>query len=181
MTTFRQRCLTMETYTDLITGKSIPYNDDEYVRQKVEAILLEKGYTKDQVEVDACREMTLEDRTINFRADILINCKDRPGLILRCARGSLVTRERETIATACLITDPAPPFALVCNGEDAELLEVVTGKVLEEGLKAIPTAGELARMVADTEPYQPSERKRINAARIYAAYAFLQCPPACRV
>jgi hypothetical protein len=171
----------METYTDLITGKTIPYNDDEYIRQKVEAILLEKGYAKDQVQVDACRELTLEQRSINFRADILIYCADRPGMILRCARGSLVTRERETIATACLLTDPAPPFALVCNGEDAELLEVITGKVLKEGLDAIPTARELARMVKDTEPYQPSEQKRINAARIYAAYAFLQCPPLCRV
>lgn len=163
----------------MITGLPITDGDDEYVRQEVEKLLLERGFPPGQVEVDAERTLHILAEPITVRADLLVQVAGRQGLLLRCARGSLVTREREAIAAARLMADPWVPLAMLSNGEDAELLEVATSKVLEQGLKAIPTFRDLTGLVESYPPHHPDDRELQRAARVYAAFVSIQCPSEC--
>ena len=169
----------MAEKTDLITGLPLTDREDEYIRQAVEGLLLERGYPPESVQVDARRMLHLFTEPTAVRADLLVLAGHRPGLLLRCPRGSLVTREREAIAAARLIADPWPPLAVVCNGEDVELLQVATGKVLAQGLGAIPCFDDLKALVESYPPHHPSESELQRAARVYEAFATLQCPSQC--
>lgn len=165
--------------TDLITGLPVTDREDEYVRQAVERLLLQRGYPPGQVQVDAQRTLHILDEPLTVRADLLVMVAGRAGLLLRCGRGSLVTRERQAVAAARLIADPWPPLAVVCNGEDAELLEVASGRVLDQGLGAVPDFNRLAELVESYPPHHPDDLQLQKAARVYAAFVSLQCPGQC--
>lgn len=171
----------MDSQCDLFTGGPLPDCDDEYVRQKTEAYLLRLGYGPDDVKVDHSKTIDHRGEEMRVNADLLISSSGQPSLVIRCARGSLVSREREAVAAARLLEDRWLPLAAVCNGDDAELLDVATGRVIATGLEALPGPADLAERVADMPRKQPSERETQSAARVYHAYSFIQCPGQCTV
>lgn len=171
----------MEEYTDLITGELLPYSDDEYIRQDAEALLLERGYGREDVEVDVVRCLEVDGCSLVVKADLLIHAQGRPALIMRCARGSLVTREKEVIACARLLNEVWVPFAMTFNKDSAELLETASGKILEQGRTALPDPNELARMVSAQKEHLPSAEETSKAARVYRAFSFIHCPGKCTV
>lgn len=165
---------------DLITGKPLSASDDEPVRQATEARLLAIGYSPQDISVDATRTLGPEQNSLRVLADLLVNSEGRPALLLRCARGSLVTREKEAVATARIIAPTLVPLTVVTNGDDAELLETVDGRVLATGLAAIPAPEQLARMLAQRPPQEPTPHEITQAARVYAAYSGFHCEAYCR-
>lgn len=171
----------MEEPRDLITGQPLPEREDEPVRQAAEALLLGLGYSKRDVAVEATRCLEWEGGCLEVRADLLVQHQGRPALLLRCARGSLVSREREAVATARLMDQAYVPLALVYNGQEAELLDVRSGKVIEAGPDALPGPAELAGRLASLEPHAPTAKEIAQAARVYSAYSFISCPSQCTV
>lgn len=98
-------------------------------------------------------------------------------LIIRYAPGSLVTRERSAVAAArVLLEEYQIPLAVVTNGEDAELLDTLTGKVLASGMGAIPTRGQAEEMLGQLR-FEPlfDEKKREKELRILNAYDVEVC------
>ncbi|MCB2193783.1 MAG: type I restriction enzyme HsdR N-terminal domain-containing protein [Deltaproteobacteria bacterium] len=170
----------MTSQVDLITGKPLSPSDDEPVRQATEARLLSLGFSPQDISVDAKRTLGPEHGSLVVLADLLVHSGGRPALLLRCARGSLVTREKEALAAARLISPHLAPLAVVTNGEDAELLETADGKVLAQGLAGIPAPEQLARMMAKRPPREPTPLEITQAARVYAAYSGFHCEAYCR-
>ncbi|MCF8041970.1 MAG: type I restriction enzyme HsdR N-terminal domain-containing protein [Desulfarculaceae bacterium] len=170
----------MSNPTDLITGKPQSDSDDEPVRQATEARLLAMGYSPQDISVDATRTLGPEQDSLRVLADLLVHSQGRPALLLRCARGSLVTREKEALAAARLISPNLTPLTVVTNGEDAELLDTVDGKVLATGLTAIPAPGELQCLLAQRPLQEPTAQQITQAARVYAAYSGFHCEAYCR-
>jgi len=169
----------MSGQKDLITGLLLSDREDEHVRQAVEKLLLERGFSPEQIMVDARRTLETQAGPLSVRADLLLRVENRAALVLRCAPGSLVTREKEAVATARLIVEPWAPWAAVVNGEDAELLDTATGKVLAQGLLAIPSPVELSRRLASCPPHRPANQELEKAARVYRAFSSLTCPSEC--
>ena len=167
--------------SDLITGRPLPQREDEPVRQAAERLLLDLGYDPGQVRVEASRELAWGEGTLLVRADLLVLVREAPALLLRCARGSLVSREREAVAAARLIDPLCPPLAAVYNGDEAELLEVAGGRVLASGPGAIPGPAELERLAREHPRPATGPRQITQAARVYQAYSFISCPGQCTV
>lgn len=173
----------MDEPRDLITGLPLPQREDEPVRQAAEALLLELGHAKDDVTVEAQGQVNWEGGCLAVRADLLVSWRGRPALLMRCVRGSLVSREREAVAAARLLAQPWVPLALVYNGQQAELLEVTSGKVIASGDAGgvVPGPAELARRLGEMEPHAPTPKETAQAARVYSAYSFISCPGQCTV
>ncbi|MFZ5586577.1 MAG: type I restriction enzyme HsdR N-terminal domain-containing protein [Thermodesulfobacteriota bacterium] len=171
----------MGQVVDLISGRLLPDSEDEPVRQAAEARLLELGYTPDQVAVEFWAQVETAEGPLGVRADLLVSLAGRPALVIRCARGSLVSRERETVAAARLVSRPWVPLGAVYNGQEGELIDTAEGKVLRAGAAALPGPEELAGLLAERPPREPSEREFIQAARVYRAYGFISCPGQCTV
>ena len=170
----------MENELDLITGQPLPYSDDEPVRQAIEALLLKLGYAKDQVTVDASREVKTPSCNLRVTADLLVSIAGKPAMVIRCARGSIITREKEVLATARLLHDTWVLLGVATNSEDAELIEVATGEVLASGLDAIPGPRQLAERLSRSEPHQPTAEQTDKAACVYAAFSDFHCEAYCR-
>ncbi len=169
----------METELDLITGQPLPDREDEPIRQAAERLLLELGYAAQDIRVEATRQVQGPEGCLEVRADLLVSSGGRPALLLRCVRGSLVSRERESVAAARLISDPWTPLALVYNGGDAELIDVASAKVSATGTTALPGPAALAERLTALPPHSPDPGEIAKAARVYAAFSFIQCPSHC--
>ena len=166
---------------DLITGLPQTGSDDEYIRQAAEKLLLDLGYERAQVAVDHERSFNHAERCICVRSDLLVSIDGRPALVIGCRRGSLVSREKETLAQARLIADPWAPFTMVFNGDDAEFLDTESGEVLDTGLESLPGPQKLHELVMAKEPVTPEGDVLEMAVRVYEAYSFIQCPGKCTV
>jgi len=138
------------TCSDYLTGTSLVDTDDERYRQQLARFLVEeKGYAKAELEPRLKIETLFGGQFVTSKIDLVVRLAGRRLMILRYGPGSLVTRERPAIAAARVLDDECQmPLAVVTNGQDAEVLDTVSKKVLGTGLDAIPTRQELARFAA---------------------------------
>ncbi len=135
-----------DTIIDYITGKSKADAGAEANRQAVERLLVEaKGYDRQDIEVDAPIELEMDGAHYQSTADLVIRVHGLRFMVVKCAAGALVSREREVIASARLIADYQVPLAVATDGESAVVWETVSGKCIGEGLEAIPTKAQAVK------------------------------------
>lgn len=125
---------------DFITGRMVADAGAEANRQRIERLLVEeKGFARNDIEVDA--PITLDMGTEIYRSslDLVVRAGGRRFMVIKCAAGSLASREREVIAAARLLEDCQIPLAVASDGKSAIVWDAVSGKQVGEGLSAIPT------------------------------------------
>ena len=148
---------------DFVTGEPLVDTDDERYRQKLARLLVEeKGFAKSELTMRRRIETLFAKQFVASKIDIVVSIGDQRVLVLRYGPGSLVTRERPAIAAARVLEEnQLIPLAVVTNGEDAELLDARTGKVLETGLGAIPTREAVVALLPtlDFRPVAPERRE----------------------
>lgn len=161
--------------TDFITGREITDTDDERYRQKLAHFLVEqKGYAKEDIQVKRRLEMTIDDKKIFSMVDFLIRIDGRSFMIVRYGPGSIVTRERSALASARILDDFQIPFTVVTNGEDAEILDTITGDVIGSGLEAIPHRSTALEHLQNITPHILSASQSDVEKRILSAYDWLE-------
>ena len=152
-----------EMITDFVTGKEVPNIGAEEIRQQVERFLVEtKGYDKDDIEVDADLAFTIENEPVQSNVDLVVNVGGRRFMVVKCAPGSLGSRQRETLAAARLLDAYQIPFSVVTDGKNAELLDTVTGEVLGQGMAVIPSKDQAVEKSKAIEclPYPEAKLQR---------------------
>jgi hypothetical protein len=160
--------------TDFITGREITDTDDERLRQRLARFLVEeKGYLKEDIEVKRRLEFTLGGKKVLSMIDFIVRINGLAVLVIRYGPGSLVTRERPALASARILEPHPVPLTVVTNGEDAEVLDTVSGDVIGTGLGAVPDKGKLER--AGTVTLHPLSEKQLETEkRILSAYDWLE-------
>jgi hypothetical protein len=151
---------------DFVTGNQVPNVGAEEVRQRVERLLVEaKGYSKADIEVDAPLELTIGDKEIRSNVDLVVSVAGKRLMVLKCVPGSLGSRHRETLAAARLLEAYQVPFSVVTDGDNAELLDTVTGEMIDSGMAAIPSRDDatarLKRLKLAPFPEEKLEREKI--------------------
>ena len=143
------------TLTDFVTGEELVDTDDERYRQKLARYLVEeKGYAREELGVRRKIETLFGGCFVVSRIELVVRLAGRPLLLLRYGPGSLVTRERPTLAAARVLEEEQViPLAVITNGEDAEVLDTVSGKVTATGLAAIPDRAALAELAGRRPPF----------------------------
>lgn len=132
-----------DVIVDFITGESVPNTGAEANRQRLERYLVEqKGYRRQDLLVDAPIQVVIEGQAYRSTVDLVIRIDHRPLIAIKCAAGSLGSREREILSAARLFSDSPLPLAVVSDGSAAMVLDTVTGKKKGEGLSAIPARAE---------------------------------------
>jgi len=148
---------------DYVTGEPLVDTDDERYRQKLAQLLVaEKGFAKTELTMRRRIETMFAHQFVVSKIDIVVSLGERRVMVVRYGPGSLVTRERPALAAARVLEESQMiPLVVVTNGEDAELLNARTGKVLETGLAAIPTREAVLQMMPtlDFTPVAPERRE----------------------
>jgi hypothetical protein len=151
---------------DFITGQPVANMGAEANRQQVERYLIEiNGYRREEVMVDAPIDVEIDGEVYRSVVDLVVQIGSRPLIALKCAAGSLGSREREIVSAARLYGTSPLPLAVVSDGSSAILLDVATGKKIGDGLAAIPTRSDAVNL-AQTDPLPPAAPDRLARERL---------------
>ncbi len=160
---------------DFITGREITDTDDERLRQKLARFLVEvKGYAKEEIEPKYRLELMIDGKKVLSMVDFVVKIGGRSLMVIRYGPGSLVTRERPALAAARIIEHCQVPLTVVTNGEDAEVLDTVSGKVIGNGLEAIPERKGAEGRLDSVELICLSPENLEAEKRILSAYDWLE-------
>lgn len=134
-----------------------------------------KGYAAGDVRKGMAVEVVLDNEKAWSSLDYLVSVDGRDAMVIKCAAGSLDSRERQAVAMARVIADPPVAVAVVADPVTAEVLDAATGKVIGEGFGAIPTKDQLRAILAE-RPTKPLEPRRIEREkRILLAFDAIKC------
>jgi hypothetical protein len=151
---------------DFITGQPVANMGAEANRQQVERYLIEiNGYRREEVMVDAPIDVEIDGEVYRSVVDLVVQIGSRPLIALKCAAGSLGSREREIVSAARLYGTSPLPLAVVSDGSGAIVLDAATGKKIGDGLAAIPTRSEAVNL-AQADPLPPVAPDRLARERL---------------
>jgi hypothetical protein len=159
--------------TDFVTGREVPNVGAEENRQAVEEFLVaQKGYLKADIKVDVDIAITVAGEPYQSQVDLVISADggETHFMVIKCAAGSLGSREREIVAAARLLDEYQIPCAVVSDGKTAIVLDSVTGKKTGEGLGAIPTKQEAVAILKSFKPVGLAEDRLEREKLIYRTY-----------
>lgn len=151
------------TLTDFLTGREIADVGAEANRQAVLRFLVEeKGYAREDVETDVPIAFEVKGESCRSRADVVVSGLGRRLMVIKCAAGSLGSRERESISAARLLEPYQIPLAVASDGQTAVVLDTKTGKKISQGLDTILSKSELASRfeAVDLEPLPENKLER---------------------
>lgn len=145
-------------------------------RRMISYLLVEKkGYLPEDIEKRVVFEVKLGPETAYSSVDFLISIAGRKAMIIKCAAGSLSSRERQAVAIARLVSSPPAPVAVVADPVNAEVLDVSTGKVTGEGFGAIPVREQLVEMLSNYSSQLLSAERLEKEKRILLAFDAIRC------
>lgn len=163
--------LIMGTVIDFITDQPLPDTHDERYRQKIARLLVNvKGYPKSSVVPGRILTVKADEKCARVPVTYTVTLDGRIALIVQYGPGSLVTRHRPALAMGRLVTSYQVPVVVVTNGEQADILEGTTGKVMASGLEAIPSREELEKILGNRPEAPVSPKRASMEARIVMAF-----------
>jgi len=163
--------LVLGKLTDFINAEILDDTLDERYRQKIARSLVDqKGYLKSDITPRHKLEICVGTRRACLQISYTVTLKQHLVMIIHFGPGSLVTRHRPTLAMARLVEAYQVPLVVVTNGEQADILDGPTGKVLVPGLDQIPTRNELTAIIEKHEWVPIEPRRREMEARILMAF-----------
>ena len=163
---------------DYLTGEELTDTDDERIRQEISRFMVEeKGYCKSELIPRLYIETLFSQSFVRSTIELTVEVNDRQFMVIRYGPGSLVTRERSAIAAARVLNPYYRiPLAVVTNGVDAELIDTLTGKILGNGLKSIPSRREAEQLISTLKfPTRQQDQELEREKRILNAFDVERC------
>jgi len=134
---------------DYITGEPLKDTHDERYRQRLARLLVNsKGYLKGDIEPRKRLIVQAGKDRAAIKIDFLINLSGKGCMVIKYGPGSIVTRRRSLLSISRIMEPYQIPIAVVTNGEDAEIVEGLSGNVISQGLENIPTKSQLIEIAA---------------------------------
>lgn len=156
---------------DFVTGREILDIGAEANRQIVERVLVEeKGYSREDIVVNHPVSFQVQGLEYASRLDLLVNSFGRPFMAVKCAAGSIGSREREILAGARIGPREPAILAVVSDGSDWTVLWTSSGKVFGRGLEAIPHAEDAPDFFVKYSLWARSEEAVRKERLIFRSY-----------
>ncbi len=162
-----------EMIINCLTNQPIPNIGCEENRQKVLSFLLSHhAFQKSDIQCDVPIRIQLNGELYISQIDIIVTIETKHLMLIKCAAGSLASRERETIAAARLFNESYQiPYAIVSDGQTAIVRETLTGKKIKEGgLNGIPSRSMLLNMLEKIEFQIFPEQRLTREQLIFRTY-----------
>ncbi|MBC2715462.1 MAG: type I restriction enzyme HsdR N-terminal domain-containing protein [Desulfobacteraceae bacterium] len=159
--------LVMGELTDFITGQILPDTHDERLIQKISRFLVkDRGYSVNDILTRRKMSLTVDGKTGSIMIHFIIHIDHRPFAVIMYGPGSIVTRQRPTIAVARIFTDYMIPFCVITNGEEANLMDTKSGKVIGKNLGSIFSRKEASALLKDIHLETLTKERREKEQRI---------------
>lgn len=161
---------------DYITGRATTNAGAEINRQTTERYLVEsKGYDREDIEVDTAIRLDVGGKNFQATVDLVIRVSGYRFMAIKCAAGSLSSREKEIIAAARLLDDYQIPFSAASDGRSALVWDSLSGDLIGSGLDAIPPKSEAEASFNPGALIPLDDKRRRQQKLIYRTYATQSC------
>jgi hypothetical protein len=163
---------------DFITGEVLKDTHDERYRQRLARLLVNrKGYLKSDIEPRKKLIVEAGENKAAIKIDFLVNLSGKCCMVIKYGPGSIVTRRRSLLAISRIMVPYQIPIAVVTNGEDAEIVEGFSGKVISRGLATIPSKLQLIE-IASGNNFKPvaADRAEMESRIAYCYEVDGSCP-----
>ena len=131
--------LVLGKLNDFLTGAVLTDTLDERYRQKIaKKLVVEGGFRKNDIQSNITLEVIAGVKKATIKIDFLVSLQKKIVVLIKFAPGSLVTRRLSTLALSRIIRPYQIPMVVVTNGEDAEMIEGESGKVISTGFDNLP-------------------------------------------
>lgn len=162
---------THRVITDFVTGKSIIDIGPEANRQAVEKYLVnEKGYAREDIIVDMELSLNIAGKLYHTKLDLVVVVDGSPFMVIKCAAGSLGSREREVVYAARVAQENPIPIAVASDGKTALVFDAATRNQIGQGLEAIPSPEQAKHFILKTETISLSAERREREKIIFRSY-----------
>ncbi len=136
--------LVLGELNDFLTGKIIADTLDERFRQKIaKKLVYDCGFEKHEIKSNFKLEIRAGAKKALAKIDFLVEYRKKTIMMIKFAPGSLVTRRLASLALSRIIQPYQIPFAVITNGENAEIIDGYTGRVIAEGLDRLPDRNDV--------------------------------------
>ena len=160
-----------DVIVDYITGKTVANVGTEEIRQRVEKYLVEeKGYQKEDLSVDADIEIDIDGNRYASQLDLVVSVEKNGFMVIKCAAGSLESREREVISAARIFAFRPLPVAVVSDSKTAVVYDTVSGKKIGEDMDCIPSPSEAAVILSQFQPPETPDKKKQRDRIVFRSY-----------
>jgi len=160
-----------EMITDYATGRKIPDIGAETHRQAVERYLHEKlNYPLSSIGVDVPLSLSVAGETYGTQLDLVVMVSGQPFMVIKCAAGSLESREKEVLAAARVMGSLPVPYAVVSDGKTAIVYDAVGRQKIAEGLDQIPTYEAAREFIKIYAPAPIAEDRQEREKIIFKSY-----------
>ena len=157
--------------TDFVTGKSVLDIGPEANRQAVEKYLVnEKGYARSDIIVDMAISLEISGKPYRTKLDLAVFVDNMFLMVIKCAAGSLDSREREVVYAARVAAEKPVPVAVASDGQTALVFDAIARKRIGEGLEAIPSPERGRRIIAETKAVSMPPQRREKEKIIFRSY-----------
>jgi len=163
---------------DFITGEVLKDTHDERYRQRLARLLVNrKGYLQSDIEPRKKLIVEAGKNKAVIKIDFLVNLSGKCCMVIKYGPGSIVTRRRSLLAISRIMVPYQIPIAVVTNGEDAEIVEGLSGKVISRGLATIPSKLQLIE-IASGNNFKPvaADRAEMESRIAYCYEVDGSCP-----
>ncbi len=156
--------LVLGQLTDILTGAVLTDTYDERYRQKIAGkLIFDKGFEPGDIQNNTPVEVSAGTAKAMVKIDFMIEFQGKIIALIKFAPGSLVTRRLSTLALSRIVTPYQIPIVVVTNGENAEILDGYTGKLMSTGLENLPDKKTLAEDMASWS-FQLIQKKIVDQA-----------------
>lgn len=161
-----------DSIIDSLTGEPVDNVGAEENRQIFQRLLVTaKGYAKAEIRRDVNIDLSIGGQPYRSQIDLVVSLNAaRPLMVIKCAAGSLGSREREIVAAARLLYDHVVPLAVVTDGRTAVVLDGISGQTRGRGLTAVPSQAEARELLAQCEPLPLAAHRREREKLIFRTY-----------
>jgi hypothetical protein len=161
----------MDPVIDFITKEPKADTGSEANRQRTERVLVEqKGYSRNDIEVDV--DIILDKDAGHYRSklDLVVTVNGRRYMVVKCAPGSLDSREREVIAAARLLDSYQIPLAVATDGRTAIVWDSITSQCMGKGMDAIPSKVQAEEAFDPAVVTKLDKKRRPRQQLIFKSY-----------
>ncbi len=147
------------------------------IKKKVfEYLIKEKKYALSDLIIDPRFELKLSNCVVDVTIDFIITVSSEDFAVIRCAPASIESWERYVVSFARVVKDYQIPYAMVTDGEDARIIDVIEGKLIGNSINNFFSKMEAEELIKNIKkipcPIERLEREK----RIVYAFEGVKCP-----
>lgn len=147
------------------------------VKEKVWVILTkEKGFDPKEIEIDPEFKLTLSNCEATVSIDFVVNLAQSSFMVIRCIPTAIESWERYVIAFARAVKDYQIPYAVVTDGENARILDVLSGSLVSKSLSGLFNRQEAINFIKDLKKIPCPVNRLEKEKRIIYAFEGIKCP-----